>query len=278
VVYLSSSCVKALNVLDAISAMSPISKNIELSGGSNANDELLDSLSALKSEGYNFLVHGYFPPPKEHFLLNFADTSDKTRDFIRKSLAFMRQLDVSYYSTHAGFTSDFTIGSKENLEGGKSTFGYDGVAQNIDWFFENSDGAGLALENLFPNNGDDKCCFWMTPERIAEALEADGRIDLLLDFGHLKISGEHFGFDWTVAAKEMLGRFGNRIKEIHLSENGGKYDEHLPITQSSPQVAILEEFAGSIAEHGINVTIEARAASLVQLETMYNLITKTLKG
>lgn len=276
-VFLSSSCVKSNNVLEAIETLSPITKNIELSGGSNSQKGLLEALLALKNQGYHFLVHGYFPPPKEHFLLNFADESEKTRAFIANAVAYIKALGISYYSTHAGFVSDFTIGKKENLEGGLQQFEYSGVQKNIDWFFESFDGIALALENLFPNHGDKNCCFWMKPECIIDALNLDARLNLLLDLGHLKIAARAFGFSWEEACETLLSSQIHRIKEIHVSENGGVFDEHLPILESSFQIKLIEKYASEIKQHRINITVEARGASVQELRSIVHLLETLLK-
>jgi len=126
--------------MDSVAALSQITKNIELSGGTAYFDgDLTSNLKKLQSDGFNFLVHGYFPPPKEHFLLNFADTSDKTRDFVTTSALLCGELGIEYYSTHAGFVSDFTIGKTENLEGGGDSFEDTGIVKNTEWFFETFD-------------------------------------------------------------------------------------------------------------------------------------------
>lgn len=276
-VFLSSSCVKGDNVLEAIERLSPITKHIELSGGSNSHERLLEALLALKDQGYHFLVHGYFPPPKEHFLLNFADKSEKTRGFISHSLDYVKSLGISYYSTHAGFASDFTIGKKENLEGGRKQFVYSDVQKNIDWFFESFNTIALALENLFPNHGDKNCCFWMKPESIIEALNSDSRLYLLLDLGHLKITARAFGFSWENACEEFLNSYMHRIKEIHVSENDGLFDDHLAVSEESYQVKLIRKFASEIRKYGINITIEARDTSMDELSRTIHLLENILE-
>lgn len=278
-VYVSSSCVKANSVLESIETLSQITKNIELSGGSKESPvDLRSALEGYKKVGFNFLLHGYFPPPPKHFLLNFADTDGKTRDFIGISASFCDFLGIKYYSTHAGFSSDFTIGETENLKDGKKYLKATGIKENCNWFFESFPGLGLALENLFPNHGDKGCCFWMKPECIRKGLEEDERISLLLDLGHLKISANAFGFEWQKEGDFLLCEYPDRIKELHISENGGVYDEHLPITKDSMQIAFLSRHKKTIKDFGINVTIEARAGTLSELRESYDLILKTLEG
>lgn len=277
-VFVSSSCIRANSVMDSIDALSHITKNIELSGGSSYQcDDLLDSLMTYSKDEFNFLIHGYFPPPKEHFLLNFADTSEMTREFISKSAEFTSKLCVPYYSTHAGFASDFTIDKNEHLVGGYNTFGMDGIAKNVEWFYETFPSLDLALENLYPNNKDAECCFWMRPECIDEQMQKDGRLNLLLDFGHMKISADYFSFDWVKACEFLMDKYSDRIKEIHVSENEGVKDEHFPVLEDSIQLCILKNFATEINLNGINVTLEARHASLDEIAKSYDLIQTTLK-
>jgi len=81
----------------------------------------------------------------------------------------------------------------------------------------------------------------MKPECITDWLDKERRLSLLLDLGHLKISANAFGFDWINAAKTILQNYPDRIREIHLSENGGVFDEHLPVFEDSAQISILRE-------------------------------------
>lgn len=111
--YLSTSCINKGTIIEAVEELSRITPNIELSGGSEYDPDLLDRLNKTKREkNINFLIHSYFPPPKDHFILNFADKDEKTRQFIRETMRYVKSLDISYYSIHAGFKKSFTLANE----------------------------------------------------------------------------------------------------------------------------------------------------------------------
>lgn len=272
--YISSSSVQADDVLKAVTSLYPLTPCIELSGGCRHDPRLLERLSAFKrARSVNFLLHSYFPPPTDSFVLNFADTSQSTRDFIERSMEFVTVLEVPYYSIHAGFRADFSSDDGGLLhEQSKRTFTLDGIAENVQWFFSRWPDIPLALENLYPNNGNTSCGFMMSPDEICEALERIPSISLLLDLGHLKVSAHLMGFDYLAAVARIFDQYGSRILEIHLSENDGLVDDHYPIRVDSDQYRIIKDRAGFIREHDIKVTIEARGIDSAELEVSYQLV------
>jgi len=272
--YISSACIKSNNIFDSIKELKTITKNIELSGGTKSQENILDNILILqKNQTFNFLIHNYFPPPVKDFVLNFADTSSKTREFIKKSMKYIDKLNIEYYSIHAGFKKDFTI-KDELLLDGINSYKSENIQKNLIWFYDNFD-KKLALENLYPNNENDTC-FMSSIDEIIEILELDKRVYLLLDLGHLKISSRAYGFDYLKAVNLLFDKYSDRILEIHLSENNGILDEHKIILSDSIQYMILEKFKKSIIKNGINVTIEARNYNLVELEKCYVMINKII--
>ena len=70
-IYISSSCIKNKDILNSIKELMKITNNIELSGGTLYQEDLLQELKSIKKEyAVNFLLHSYFPPPKDNFILN----------------------------------------------------------------------------------------------------------------------------------------------------------------------------------------------------------------
>lgn len=272
--YISSSSVSTYDVLEAVSALYPITKQIELSGGCRYAPGLLERLIAFKqAHPVQFLLHSYFPPPPDNFVLNFADTGQATRDFIERSMVFVTSLDVPYYSIHAGFRADFSSDSGGLLhQQSPKFFTLDGIAENVRWFKSRWPEILLALENLYPNNGNTSCGFMMSPDEIGEALELMPDIGLLLDLGHIKVSAHLMGFDYLAAVDRIFDQYGSRIMEIHLSENDGTVDDHYPITDVSDQYRIVKNRADFIRDHDIKVTIEARETGGAELEASYHLM------
>lgn len=96
-------------------------------------------------------------------------------------------------------------------------------------------GLCLCLENMFPKTQ------WLTnPEEFVEILAKFPTVDLLLDVGHAHIE--------DAAGKKCLRfitMFPERIGHLHVSDNFGKEDQHLPIGAGiidfSPVVKALQE-------------------------------------
>jgi len=273
--YISTSSIKNVNIIKVINQLKTITNNIELSGGTKIQKNMLYDISELnnKYDNLNFLVHSYFPPPVDDFVLNFADKSSQTRTFIAESMKYVKELDVLYYSVHAGFKKDFKI-KNEILEDGRGSFVIENIKENIDWFYDNYT-EKLALENLFPN-GQNETCFASHIDEIIELLELDNRVFLLLDLGHLKISARFYKFNYLEAVNLLFDKYSNRILEIHLSENNGIEDNHYIIESDSIQYMVLEKFRKNIINNNINLVIEARGYSIDELNKCYNLLNKII--
>jgi len=276
--YISTSALKRKSIIDSVNDLLKITSNIELSGGTQYQKNLLESLVALKkSKKINFILHSYFPPPKDSFVLNFADESEKTRNFITLAMKYIKALDIDYYSIHSGFKQRYKF-DNELLIDGESSFKKKSILNNINWFYTLYPKYKIALENLFPNNKNLNCCFMMSIDSISEILDSDKRIYLLLDLGHLKISSNYFKFDYLDAVDILFSKYSHRILEIHLSENSGLKDEHLDITKESTQCLVIEKYRDLINKNRINVVIESRINDLDKLKTSYYLFKSILKG
>ena len=277
-VYISSSSILARDVAEAARLLSERVKNIELSGGGRHDAGLLEKLALLRrAKGINFMVHSYFPPPAAPFILNFADTGEKTRAFVNESMRFVEGLGCPYYSIHAGFRKEFTLFGELLYEnGGKKRYDVKGIGDNVRWFEANYPGKKLAVENLYPNNNNPESCFLMHIEEISRFMEEHGGVHLLLDLGHLQISARMFGFNFIDALSFLFGRYGDRIPEMHLSENNLMKDGHLLVNEDSLQYALVKEYSGIIREGGINLTIEARNAGVEELVKCKDLINEAI--
>jgi sugar phosphate isomerase/epimerase len=74
------------------------------------------------------------------------------------------------------------------------------------------------LENMFPR------ARWMvTAEDFAPVMRAFPHVDIALDIGHAYIEGG------TQRVLGFIQSYPTRIAHVHVSDNGGKGDDHLPI-------------------------------------------------
>ena len=276
-IFISNQCIKRSDIIEAIEAISEISPNIGLSGGYQYDEALLERLIEIKAKkGLNLLIHGYFPPPMEHFVLNFANTGEQTRDFVRETMKFIRALDIEYYSVHAGFKRDFDIKDEILLNPKGQQYTLRGIYENIEWFTKEFPDKKLALENLYPNNQDTDTCLLMHIDEIVELINMNENAYFLLDLGHLKISSRLLGFDYLDAVDILFEKHGSRILEIHLSENNAGYDDHFLVYPDNIQHKIVKKYAHIINRNRINIVIESRNSSMDGLFKCHFIINEAL--
>jgi len=78
-------------------------------------------------------------------------------------------------------------------------------------------GIGIRIENMCPSDG------WLSePEEFEEIFEAFPGLGLTLDLGHANLSAPRN------RSIEFLRRFGRRVAHLHVHDNFGSSDEHLP--------------------------------------------------
>jgi sugar phosphate isomerase/epimerase len=80
-------------------------------------------------------------------------------------------------------------------------------------------GLALCLENMFPRYG-----FMSEPEAFAEILEQYPGLFLLLDVGHARL-----GEKSSTRILRFIEQLGHRLGHLHLSDNKGERDDHLPL-------------------------------------------------
>lgn len=84
-------------------------------------------------------------------------------------------------------------------------------------------GLCICIENMFPQNG-----LFFDPSDFIPVLEKFPGLKLTLDTGHAHLSG-------GAGSKclEFIEMFGNRIAHVHVSDNFGVQDNHLPVGTGS---------------------------------------------
>lgn len=103
-------------------------------------------------------------------------------------------------------------------------------------------GLMLCLENLGPQSR-----FLFEPEGFAEVLDRFPSLNMTLDVGHACLQDES-----RRRALDFLDRFSKRIGHIHVSDNFGTEDSHLPIGAGSVD---FTQFIKGLKSIGYNDTI-----------------------
>lgn len=277
-IYISTSCIKERRISDSIETLAQNGfNNIELSGGTDFYDAIYDDILELKIKyQLNYLLHNYFPPPKEHFVLNLASTENNIRqksiENFSKAIEFAQLSNIKRLGVHAGFyinpnfkqlggsfSPTILMNKDESMKLFCESFNLlKAKAKNIELYIENN---VISLSNLevYGENPLMLTCF-------NEYLELRKQIDfkLILDVSHLKVSCETLNLDFE-------NEFNLLIKEsdyIHISDNDGKEDQNHPLKKDSEILRLLtkQDLKGKIFTLEVYDNIEeiANTAKLIQ--------------
>lgn len=232
----------------------------------------------LRSLGLDYLVHNYFPPPPDPFVLNLASSD---RELARRSLEMVleaidltAELGAPFYSVHAGWITD--------------PIGFDGTSfvlpdprpgEEAEARSRLADALGVALARaeerdvgmLLENN---VCTDDLRGKLLV--LEADdltallrelgsSRLGLLLDTGHLNVTARTLGFD-RLAFVDTVASY---VRALHVHDNDGVVDQHRPIESGTWVQALLRRpvFAG------VPVTVEAKFPDATAAQTQARFLT-----
>jgi len=243
-----------------------------------------------KEKGFQFILHNYFPPQEEDFVLNISSKDstilDLSRQLVSDSEKLARVAEAPVYAIHAGYLADACAQPDGMFKFNKTKNKYseclDAAAKFINSIIQEFDNqkVALALENLFP--GKDKYALFCSIDEIKEMMSLmPPQVGLLLDLGHLNISANLMGFNKFKFIDKYLSEFGDRLYEVHCSENKGEKDEHLPLEKGSWQLEVLKEIDTIAMNRDFSrvYCLEARnSIGLGQIQQSMRLIEDSLIG
>lgn len=252
-IYISSSCSHKRSVFDSVEELANVGfTHIELSGGNDFDGYSQAALLEMRRKlGLTFLVHNYFPPQPEIFVLNLATSDEVLRGqcfrLVREALALSDILGQTHYGVHAGYSREMSLTrDQDGVFVGFAEIAAPRCAQEA--FIEAilaelPPGFRLAVENAFPRLSDAHLSLMATPEDIVYFLNRfkEEQAGLLLDLGHLGVSAHILQFDKYAFLRSLVQQFGKRILELHLSTHVGSRDKHYITPPDSPDVAFLME-------------------------------------
>lgn len=239
-IYASTSCLKGgadlSYVLEAYSQIGIL--NVELGSGHTYIEDVEDQLR--RHSEMNFIVHNFFPPTKEPFILNLAALNDRVRqksiEVCKGAIDLCSDLGYPLYSFHPGFRVERTLDPGFELscpvvpyERAFSAFSRsveDIVAYSLDR------GVMVAVENLEHKND----AYMMTcPWEFKRLLEIFPGLCVLLDLGHLEIASRRLDF----RIEDFMECVGGNVAGVHIHENNGREDLHLPPSEDKAFKRIL---------------------------------------
>jgi sugar phosphate isomerase/epimerase len=277
-IYVSTSCLSSKynysQILDAYSNLGI--KNVELGV---CKDPTLDVAKLIKKHDFNYIVHHYFPPPKEPFIVNLASPDKqilrKSIDQMKNSIDFCVDFNINFFSFHAGFRVDPNINLKFNFnkipeyETSFDTF-KESVEKIVDYAERRS--VKVAIENNVLSeynlvDGRNKlllmCELWEF-ERLFKEIPSKN-LGVLLDIGHLKVTSNLLKFD----ANEFIYKLKDKIFAVHVHENNGRVDEHRCLKEGDWTLDIVNRY---FKNKDVPIVLECKCNDEKELENALMLL------
>jgi sugar phosphate isomerase/epimerase len=276
-IYISTSCVKNKSVKESIKQIADYGyTNIELSGGTDYYPELVDDLVFLKNRyKLNLICHNYFPPPKEHFVLNLASldlsTQEKSFKFLKDTIKLSDKLKIKEFGFHAGFFLNIPLNEIGKKIQSQTLFNkQEAIAQFCKSYIElnNQTKSKLYIENNVisrPNYEKfGQNIFMLTSSKDYFALKKLINFDLILDVAHLKVSCNSLNLNF----EEELDILIHETDYIHISDNSGFTDDNIGLKKDSKLYSLLSNYSLKNKK----ITLEVYDNSFKEIEKTYNLI------
>lgn len=278
-IYVSSACVKATKIKDAVEILQKEGfSNIELSGGTQPYEQMLDDLLELKDKyQLNYLCHNYFPPPQEAFVLNLAsldeEIAEKSLVHCFNAIDLSKKLGAKKFAVHAGFLINIPvnqIGKKiDQLPFFDERKGYLQFEKNLaELIAYAGEDVKIYIENNVISSDNfkrfkQKDPFFYTSAENLGKIDNKLNFEILLDVAHLKVSCHSLNLDFKAHLKQLF----DKTDYIHISDNDGLSDLNLGLERDGD----LHEALKQIWKKNKTVTLETYDG-MERLKETYKLI------
>lgn len=92
---------------------------IELSAGLNFDNNIKNKIIDYEKQGFEFLIHNYFPQPIEDFVINLGsldlENQKKTLEHCKSSINLASKLKNKIYTVHSGFAFEMNLNLLGNM-------------------------------------------------------------------------------------------------------------------------------------------------------------------
>ncbi|RKY48797.1 MAG: hypothetical protein DRP88_01290 [Candidatus Neomarinimicrobiota bacterium] len=277
-IYVSTSCLSSKynysQILDAYSNLGI--KNVELGV---CKDSTLDVAKLIKKHDFNYIVHHYFPPPKEPFIVNLASPDKqilrKSMDQMKNSIDFCVDFNINFFSFHAGFRVDPDINLRFNFNNiPEYETSFDTFKESVEKIVDYAErrGVKVAIENNVLSeynliDGQNQlllmCELWEFERLFGEI--SSKNLGILLDIGHLKVTANLLKFD----ADEFIDKLKDKVFAVHVHENNGRVDEHRCIKEGDWSLGIVDSY---FRNSEIPAVVECKCNNEHELENVVGLV------
>lgn len=230
-----------------------------------------NSLSQIAQTGAQFLIHNYFPPPRDTFVLNLASGDEHIRqrslDLVSEAVELASRIGALFYSVHAGFITDPASFDRTGFVFPQSTSPNE-THSAMDRFItamkiavDHAEHCGIKVlveNNVCSPDARGKLLLQTAEEFLSLFSDLQSsHLGLLLDTGHLNVSAHTLGFDRMY----FVDQLAPYVQAIHVHDNDGIADTHKPIQPNSWVIDVLRrpELAG------LPLVVEAKFNDITEL-------------
>lgn len=263
-IYTSTCCIKnPTNIIDVLEEYRKSDiENVELGSVHTFFEPKL-----LAKYDFNFMIHGYFPPPKIPFNFNLASQNKiilkKSIDLAKAAIDVCCEINSSIFTFHAGIATD---PPKLGVRLPRKNIVDKEIARKT--FFENTHvildyakqrGIKLSMElnvvqkfNL--DNGKNRMILFADYEDVQSFYKEfkKSEIGILLDLAHTNVTSYWLRFD----RDKFVAKMKDKVSVIHISNNNGLQDQNLALTGGCWEVSKLKKFKNKpITLESMNLTI-----------------------
>lgn len=246
---------------------------IELSSSNHLEKNPLKIIKSYQQKYQTtYLVHNYFPPPVTPFVFNLASSNpkviEKSLTLAKNALQLCAKIGSPFYSFHGGLlfdgtgeletqTNTFKINSSI-LHPGEARENFLSKLKQLLSFAEKIKVKLLIENNVCPPSLKDKMLFVDENDFLWLFSKIKSRnIGILLDLGHLKVSAATY----HLSPERIIQKLAKKIIALHLHDNNGKADLHLPIKKHSRVIKTIKAFN----QKKITLILEARLKSIQKI-------------
>jgi sugar phosphate isomerase/epimerase len=245
--------------------------HVEFSEIHASASEAISLCRRLRSEGIEVMLHNYFPPPADPFVLNLASLNlellKRSRQHCENAILLSAELGAPFFAVHAGFAADLSPSLLGDPEGQQR---FRKERKDL-WFVKEANEVfAESVKNLTDFGQRHGVRFLIENHVAGEALGSDGarslllclevedfaalakkvgedRFGVLLDVGHLRCTSHVLKF----SREDFCRALSPWIRAFHLSDNDGRRDSHqsfdaqawfLTIVRARPDAAATFEF------------------------------------
>jgi sugar phosphate isomerase/epimerase len=197
----------------------------------------------VKDYSFEYLVHNYFPVPKESFVVNIASLDENIHQrsikHIKDSIDFCSKINARLYTFHPGFLTDPKGSNPSNqnydfqwdnefLKKANYEMAWERMVvafqEIIHYAREKQVTIAFETEGSFHKKDHLMMQQPKEYERFLKLFSSDA-IGINLNIGHLILAANTFGFSYQT----FVDLIADYVVAMELSHNNGVEDQHLPL-------------------------------------------------